>query len=201
VRAVVLQGDGGLFSSGFDLGALDDHERARGIDPITAAAGALQGCPVPVVAAVDGFCIGGAVELVAACAIRVAATSTTFAVPAARLGLVYPTGGLARLRAVLGRHAERVLAVGAPFLAADARAWGLVDDVVDDARAHAHQLAVAVAHNAPLAVAGTLTALRAVDVDDHAGAEAARRPALRSADLVEGLAAAKEKRPPVFGGR
>ncbi len=201
VRAVVLQGDGGLFSSGFDLGALDDDERARGVDPITAAASALQRCPVPVVAAVDGVCVGGAVELMAACAIRVAATSTTLAVPATRLGLVYPASGLARFRAVLGRHAERVLVSGAPFSAADARAWGLVDDVVDDARAHAHKLAVAIAHNAPLAVAGTLAALRAIDIDDHAAVEAARRPALHSADLGEGLAAAKEKRPPVFGGR
>ncbi len=201
VRAVVLQGAGATFSSGFDLSSLDDDERARGVDPITPAADALQRCPVPVVAAVDGHCHGGAVELACACALRVAATSTVFGVPAVRLGLVYPAAGLVRLRAVLGSNAERVLVVGRPFSAADARAWGLVHDVVDDARAHARALALAVADNAPLAVAGTLSALRAIDDGQLDAVEAQRAPALRSADLGEGIRAAHEKRPPRFGGR
>jgi enoyl-CoA hydratase/carnithine racemase len=201
VRAVVVEGAGATFSSGFDLDALDDDERARGVDPITPAADALQRCPVPVVAAVDGACMGGAVELVCACAIRVATTTTTFAVPAARLGLVYPTGGLVRFRAVLGRNAERVLVVGRPFSADDARAWGLIHDVVDDARAHARALAASIAQNAPLAVSGTLAALAAVDAHDLAAVHEARRAALDSDDLREGIAAAQRKRPPVFGGR
>jgi enoyl-CoA hydratase/carnithine racemase len=201
VRALILQGAEGSFSSGFDLGALDDDEIARGVDPITPAADALARSPIPVVAAVDGVCMGGAIELVCACAVRVASTSATFCVPAVRLGLVYPASGLARFRAVLGRHAERVLVVGRPFGANDARVWGLIDDVVDDARAHARALARAIAENAPLAVSGTQAALHGVDEGDPSVVDAARRAALRSSDLVEGLAAAKEKRPPRFGGR
>jgi enoyl-CoA hydratase/carnithine racemase len=201
VRAVVLQGAAGTFSSGFDRTALDDDERARGVDPITPTATALQGCPVPVVAAIDGFCMGGAVELAAACAIRVAAMTATFAVPAVGLGLVYPTNGLARLRTVLGRHAERVLVVGESFSAAQARDWGLVDDVVDDPRAHASALARRIAVNAPLAVSGTLAALQALDAGAIEDAERARHPALSSLDLLEGLDAATKKRPPKFGGR
>ncbi len=201
VRAIVLQGAGATFSSGFDLASLDADERARGVDPITPTADALQRCPVPVVAAIDGFCIGGAVELVCACAIRVASTTAVFSVPAAKLGLVYPTGGLVRFRAALGKNAERVLVVARPFSADDARVWGLVHDVVDDARAHARVLALAIADNAPLAVSGTLAALRAVDDGDAIGVDDARREALASEDLLEGIAAAQTKRPPKFGGR
>jgi enoyl-CoA hydratase/carnithine racemase len=201
VRAVILQGAGGTFSSGFDLDDLDEAERTRGVDPIGPAARAIERCPVPVVAAVDGHCYGGAVELVAAAPIRVADATTTFAVPAVRLGLVYPTGGLVRLRALLGRNAERVLVVGRPFGAAEARAWGLIHDVVEDARAHARILADALAQNAPLAVSGTLAALRAVDDADLDAVDRLREPALASHDLLEGVAAAREKRPPKFGGR
>jgi enoyl-CoA hydratase/carnithine racemase len=201
IRVVILEGEGGVFSAGFDLEALDDAERARGIDPITPAADAIAGCPVPVLAAIDGHCHGGAVELCAACPIAVAARSTRFSVPAVRLGLVYPASGLARLRRRLGAAAERVLLTGAVFSADDARAWGLVHDVVDDARAAARALADAIAAAAPIAVAGTLAALRAVDAEDHDAVGAARTLALASDDFREGLLAWKQKRPPVFGGR
>ncbi len=201
IRAVVLQGAGLTFSSGFDLGALDERERARGVDPITPAADALEACPVPVIAAVEGDCWGGAVELCLAAQLRVASSTATFCVPAVRLGLVYPVSGLRRFRRVLGGNAERVLIGGVPFAAIDARRWGLIHDVVDDARAHALALARSIAGHAPLAVSGTLQALRAVDAGDLAAAEAARQPALQSKDLLEGLLAHKEKRPPVFGGR
>ena len=67
IRVVVLEGEGGVFSAGFDLEALDDAERARGVDPITPAADAIASCAVPVIAAIDGHCHGGAVELCAAC--------------------------------------------------------------------------------------------------------------------------------------
>ncbi|HEY1098757.1 MAG TPA: enoyl-CoA hydratase/isomerase family protein, partial [Myxococcota bacterium] len=133
IRAVILEGAASTFSSGFDLRAIDG-EKHTGVDPITVAADAIAACPVPVVAAVEGACRGGAVELLAACHVRVAAADATFAVPAVHLGLVYPTSGLRRFRRVLGAAAERVLLVGRAFSAADARGWGLVHDVVADAR-------------------------------------------------------------------
>jgi enoyl-CoA hydratase/carnithine racemase len=201
IRVVILEGSSGVFSAGFDLGALDEAERARGVDPITPAADAIAACPVPVIAAVDGHCHGGAVELCAACPIVVAQGQTRFSVPAVRLGLVYPAAGLARFRRRLGPAAERVLLTGAGFSADDARAWGLVHDVVEDARASARLLADAIAQAAPIAVAGTLSALRAVDAADDGVVTAARAHALASDDFREGLRAWKEKRPPTFGGR
>jgi enoyl-CoA hydratase/carnithine racemase len=200
IRAVIIEGAAGTFSSGFDLTALTDDERARGVDPITPAADAIATCPVPVIAAVDGHCHGGAVELCAACVISIADTDTRFSVPAVRLGLVYPAGGLRRLRHRLGRAAERVLLPGTSFSAHDARTWGLIHDVVDDARTAARVLATAIAGAAPLAVSGTLQALRAIDEGRPADVDAARQAALHSADLLEGIAAAQQKRPPNFGG-
>jgi enoyl-CoA hydratase/carnithine racemase len=201
IRVVVLQGEGGVFSSGFFLGAIDDDERARGVDPITPAADAIAACPVPVIAAVDAHCHGGAVELCAACPIVVAHTDTSFSVPAVHLGLVYPAAGLRRFRRRLGHAAERVLLTGTTFSASDARAWGLVHDVVDDVGARAHELASAIARAAPLACAGTLAALRAIDHDDErteALIAQARAQALDSADLDEALRAWRERRPPTF---
>lgn len=200
-RAIVLEGDGGTFSSGFDLQALNDDERARGVDPITAAANAIEASDVPVVVAVDGSCFGGAVELCCAAAVRVCSTTTTFCVPAVKLGLVYPAGGLTRFRRALGRNAERVLLPGLPFGSDEARAWGVVHDVSDDARAHARAIARAIAAAAPLAVAGTVNALAAIDRGDASAVDAARAAALHSEDLAEGVMAAKEKRAPRFTGR
>ena len=204
LRAVIIEGDGATFSSGFDLAAISGV-RDSGVDPITVAAAAIAACPVPVIAAVDGACYGGAVELLAACALRVTSSSARFAVPAVHLGLVYPASGLRRFRRLLGHNAERVLLVGRVFSAADACAWGLVHDVVDDARAFARALARDIAAAAPLAVAGTLGALRAIDNDNDDNDDEVindfRAAALGSADLDEGVCAANEKRPATFAGR
>ncbi len=201
IRAVIIEGYGATFSSGFDLAALND-ERKSGVDPIAVAADAIAACPVAVIAAVDGDCYGGAVELVAACSIRVSSSAVRFAVPAVRLGLVYPASGLRRFRRVLGTNTERVLLSGSPFFADDARAWGLVHDVVIDARAHARSVAADIAAAAPLAVAGTLEALRAIDANAADDVIAAiRQRALDSDDLAEGVIAVKEKRPAIFAGR
>jgi enoyl-CoA hydratase/carnithine racemase len=198
IRVVVVCGAGDCFSAGFDIEALDDDERARGIDPIGPTAAAIADCPVPVIAAIVGHCHGGAVELAAACHIVTAQGSCRFSIPAVRLGLVYPGSGLKRLRRRLGAAAERVLLTGMTFSASDAHAWGLVHDVEHDALAAAITIAEAIALASPVAVSGTLRALRAVDDNDDAALAAARADALDSADVVEGVAAAKEKRPPRF---
>jgi enoyl-CoA hydratase/carnithine racemase len=100
IHVVVLKGDsaGRAFSSGFDIHAITPSERAQGLDPIAPAADALTRCPVPVIACIDGPCMGGAFELAMACSFRVASHDATFCMPPARLGLAYSTPGLERQR-------------------------------------------------------------------------------------------------------
>ena len=207
-RALVLVGDpaGAAFSAGFDLSAIDGA-KAGGLDPIDAPAQAIARCPVPVIAAIDGPCMGGALDLAAACTLRVASPRARLRMPATRLGLVYGSAGLGRMIAAFGRQQTLRLFLTAETVSGDAlRARGLVD-VLDDAPLDAARaLADAIAAGAPLAVRGTLQAVRVlsrpaqISVAQADLLRRARRRALHSADLARGLDAIAQKRPPRFEG-
>jgi enoyl-CoA hydratase/carnithine racemase len=213
VRAVVLRGDpaGRAFSSGFDIGAIDQEERAAGLDPIRAPADAIEACPVPVIAAIDGPAFGGALEIAMACHLRVCVADAKMAMPPARLGLVYSAGGLARfLRCVTPSQLNRLFLTGAPIRGEEAARIGLVDAVAEGegaATALANQWAAQIAANAPLAVDGLLDAIRRVarpggpTEADLAAIETARERTIHSDDLQEGVRAFLEKRPAKFAGR
>jgi enoyl-CoA hydratase/carnithine racemase len=210
VRALLLAGDdaGGGFSAGFDITTIDDDERARGLDPIAPVVRALAACPVPVVVAVDGPAMGGALEIAMAATLRVAGPTARFLMPPSRLGLVYAPAGLQLFldRLDAGQVARLFLAAE-PIGADEALRIGLVDVLVDDARVEAHRLATRMAAGAPLAVRGMTLAIHAYragtgyTVDDLARIEEARARSLASSDLVEGVAAFREKRAPLFHGR
>ncbi len=109
-EVVILWGDDEVFCAGADLDELDDVARAGLLEEkLAAAADAIAGCPVPVIAAIEGPCLGAAVELAAACDIRVSSTTAFFEVPATRLGILYRPEGLRRLSVRLGAHAVRRL--------------------------------------------------------------------------------------------
>lgn len=96
-RAIVLTGAGGVFCGGVDLADLRaDPEGVQAA--LTALRSAVLDLPVPVVAAIDGPCIGGSVELAMACDVRIGSTTTEFEIPAARLAVAYPEAGLQVLR-------------------------------------------------------------------------------------------------------
>lgn len=135
LRAVVITGAGDkAFSGGVnveDLGATTPATAREGITRLHRCISALRECPVPVIARINGYCIGGALELAAACDLRIAADHARFGMPEVRLGIpsVIEAALLARLMGA-GR-ARWLLLTGELIDAAEALHWGFVERVVD----------------------------------------------------------------------
>ncbi len=120
-EAVILWGDDEVFCAGADLTELGDAVGAGSLEGrLARAADAIAECPVPVVAAIEGPCLGAAVELAAACDIRVTSATAFFEVPAARLGILYRPAGVERLMSRLGSHAARRLLLANERMSAEA---------------------------------------------------------------------------------
>ena len=167
VRAVVLAGAGDGFSAGADLadltGTIDDRAMD---DAIGRAAASIRDCPVPVIAAVEGPCIGGALEVALSCDAIVAAEDAYFALPATHLGLLYDPRAVARLRLRLSPAALRwLLLLGERIDAGTGAAMGLIARVVPEgtAGAEARALAERVSARSSHAVAATKNLLNELE--------------------------------------
>jgi enoyl-CoA hydratase/carnithine racemase len=212
LRAVVLTGAGGAFSAGADIkefaAVRADATAARAYaETVERALEAVARCPKAVYAAISGPAYGGGCGLALACDFRVADRSASFAIPAAKLSIVY---GLAETRALLSAvglaHAKDMLFGARRHDAESAAAIGLVTHLADDdalvaAQADARRLA----DMAPLSIAGakvTLEALTAApSAEGLAAIHAAEARAADSEDYAEGVRAFGEKRAPRFIGR
>lgn len=215
-RAILLTGEEGMFSSGYDIGPSDADgfaERAEALvaHPYTNAIDALEASDLPTVAALTGHTIGGGLELSLACDLRLAADGIRLGMPPAKLGLVYSHTGLRRFLDVIGAARTRELfLLGRHVHAPDALAWGLVNAVVpereleDEAVAWATELA----GNAPLSVAGNKQLLRALlraeggltpELEEELAA--LRRSCFTTEDFREGVQAFGEKRAARWQGR
>jgi enoyl-CoA hydratase/carnithine racemase len=207
VRAVVLTGAGErAFCVGADLkqrATFDDHGWFVQREAFRRGFAAVRRCPLPTVAAVAGFALGGGTELALSCDLIVAAEDATFGLPEVRLGLVPAGGGTQLLARRVGRSAARDLVLtGRRVGAEEARQLGLADRVVarGEALAAATALAAEIAGNAPTAVrmakwalevGGDLPLEAAMEVEDQAW-----RRAVLSDDRREGITAWVEKRDP-----
>jgi enoyl-CoA hydratase/carnithine racemase len=214
VRCLVLRGAGDeAFSSGFDLAemALTSRRGDRPDEAVERAADALSALPCPTVAFLNGVAFGGAFELAVTCDLRVARAGVKLAMTPAKLGVVYPEGGLRRFADLVGSARTRELFfTGRAIDSETALAWGLVNRVAPAATAEADALALAeeIAGNAPLSVRGMKRILRLLEGAHERGLSAAereeiadlRRRAFESADLREGRRAWEERRPPRFKG-
>jgi enoyl-CoA hydratase/carnithine racemase len=214
VRAVILTGAGDrAFSAGADIHAfapiIERGEAMQGfVRPGQALTARIEAFPKPVICAVNGLAYGGGCEVVEAAPLAVAAAHATFAKPEIKLGFPPPFGGTQRLARLVGR--KRALAMilsGAPIPADEALAIGLVNRVVAPDRLidAAAEMAAGVMAHSPIAVAASLTAVTRglnLSISEGLAVEAAAfASVLHTADLREGIAAFRERRPPGFCGR
>ncbi len=210
VRAIVVTGAGGHFSAGLNLAALDvtnlapDETHARRLieelKDCVAAIGELQ---VPSFAAIEGVCIGGALEIALGCDVRIAAHGATLSLPEVRLGMIPDVGGCARLSRLVGPgRAADLITTGRAVNGIEAFDLGVVERVVADgaALATAMEAARRVSANAPDAVRLALTVVRAagdLDLEETMAIETHHGVlALTGGEAAEGVAAYREKRPP-----
>jgi enoyl-CoA hydratase/carnithine racemase len=213
IRAIVITGSGDkAFSAGADLKerqAMSENEVRAQIALYRSELAALDRCPKPVVAAINGVALGGGLELALVCDLRVAARHAELGFPETSLGIIPGGGGTQRLPRLVGEGRAKELVLLARRLSAEeALAWGLVNrvtprgtHVVDDAIAWLSP----VAQGAPIAQAAALEAIdHALDVPLAVGLELEKvsyDKVLVSEDRREALDAFITKRKAVFRGR
>jgi enoyl-CoA hydratase len=211
VRVVVVTGAGDkAFVAGADIGEFADRtpiqqraamEGRRVFDVVAAF-------PKPIIAAINGYALGGGCELALACDLRIAARSARFGQPEVNLGILPGGGGTQRLPRLVGSgRAMRLILTGELIDAETAERIGLVDEVVDDdtLRERAAALAGRIAGHSPVALRLIKEAVRAAaEMPLTAGLAFERElfvTAFSSEDRTEGVAAFLEKRAPDFRGR
>ena len=213
IRVMVLTGAGSkAFASGADISKFkDERQEADALAHYQAttqkAYAALQAMPIPTIAMVRGYCIGGGTAVAVCCDIRICNDSAKFGVPAAKLGLGYGLGRAKPLVDLVGpAYAKEMFFTGRHFDAQEALRMGLVNRVVtDDAlEATVQEMARTIAENAPLTVRCAKTVvgelLKDAQQRDVAAAERAVDACFASSDYREGQAAFMEKRKPRFTG-
>ncbi len=213
VRVMVLTGAGSkAFASGADISKFKDERQeaealARYQDTTQKAYAAIQAMPIPTIAMVRGYCIGGGTAVAVCCDLRICNEGAKFGIPAAKLGLGYGLGRAKPLVDLVGpAYAKEMFFTGRQFDAQEALRMGLVNRVVaDDAlEATVQDMARTIAENAPLTVRCAKTVVGELMKDaqerDVAAAERAVQACFHSADYKEGQAAFMEKRKPRFVG-
>ncbi len=218
VRAVVIRAEGKMFTAGLDLqgaasligdnSASSREQMRKFILHLQDGISALERCRKPVIAAVHGWCIGGGVDLVTACDIRIATADARFSVRETRIGIIADLGTLQRLPTIIGHGWSRELALtGRDFSADEALKMGFITHICVDREElykKAGEFAREIAALPPLAVQGTKDVLlNARDQGIYPGLKyvAQKNSALiPNDDMLEAIAAFMEKRTPRFTG-
>jgi len=210
VRAIAITGAGGrAFASGSDLNEVADRDLRKGLEPIVQGlARQLEETPKPTIAAIDGICMGGGLEIALGCDLRVCTPQSRFGTPEGKLGIIPGGGATARLPRLVGRGwALEMMMMGDPIDAERALHIGLVTRMVEPeellpevARMAAHlagfapfvpQFMKAMVHQG---MEGSVAAALAME-------KFAQGALLQTEDRTEGISAFLEKRTPEFKGR
>ena len=210
VRAVVIWGGERIFAAGADIKAMVDYgpnEVAEDVGALEQACRDLEAIPKVTIAAIEGFALGGGLEVALACDLRVAARNTKLGLPEIRLGIIPGSGGTQRLPRLIGlARARQMVFSGDPVSADRALESGLVDAVSppSEAYAHASRSAESYAAGPSLAFAAAKRALAAADRPLEEGLRVEREAFVAlfaTRDQEEGMRAFLDKREPRFEGR
>jgi enoyl-CoA hydratase/carnithine racemase len=213
-RCLVIRGSGNVFSAGYDIGNLEGQSFEESAERLVAhpfhdALEALELYRYPVVGEINGHAIGGGLELALTCDIRVAARTARFAMPPAKLGLIYSHTGLRKFIDVCGpANTAELFHVGEAVDADRALTMGLVNEAVEPDRLEGRvlEMATQIAANAPLSLAGNkriIRTLRTQPLPPEVEQELIelRESCFRSEDFREGVRAFAQKRTPRWQGR
>lgn len=213
VRAIVLTGAGNkAFVAGADISRFgEERDSQAAIDEYNASVrnfqDALTNAPMPTIAKIGGYCIGGGLAIALCCDIRIATEDSRFAVPAAKLGLGYAANGIERLMQIVGpSFAMEIFYTARQFDAAEALTMGLVNRVVPRAEIdeYCDGYTGRISENAPLTIRAVKTAvtenLKPPSERDTALCDAQVAACFTSQDYIEGRTAFMEKRKPQFTG-
>lgn len=214
VRVVVIHGAGGkAFASGADISEFEQSranaEQQKHYGEVShRGRSALQELKKPLIAMIDGFCVGGGLALALTADVRVATPDSLFAIPAARLGLGYEYDGLSALARLVGPSTAKDILFSARKLdSAEALRVGLINQVIgrEELLGYVTGYAQTIAQNAPLTIHAAKAAMRVFEqYSDNAKAQSIAKlveQCFDSSDYQEGRRAFMEKRKPSFTGR
>lgn len=210
IRGIILTGSGEkAFVAGADITEFADYNGKQGEDLARSGQelvfNAIEQCKKPVIAAINGFALGGGLELAMACHIRIAADHAKLGLPETTLGLIPGYGGTQRLVHLVGKGRAIEMIATADMITADAaEKIGLVNYVVPQQELveKAERIFDRIKQRAPLAVASAIVAVNASSL--QSGFETEIREfgkCFDTQDFKEGVTAFIEKRPPVFAGK
>ena len=214
-RCVLITGAPPVFSAGYDIASIPSETFERDAEalvahPFHAAMEAIAKHPWPTVAAINGHCLGGGLELAITCDLRICAAGAKLGMPPAKLGLVYGHTGLRKFLDAVGlARTKELFLTGRNFEARRAEQIGLVHEVFEpeELERAAVELAAEIAANAPLSMRGNKRAIEVLNQNailteqQESGLIALRESCFSSEDLREGIAAFAEKRKPEWRGR
>ena len=215
VRCLVITGADPVFSAGYDIGGIPDESFSEDAEalvahPFPAALETLDAFPWPTLAALNGHCLGGALELAITCDLRIASEAAKVGMPPAKLGLIYGHTGLERFIQTIGAPRTRELFfTGQNLNATRAEAINLVNrlSAPGELEAESVELAATIAANAPLSMRGNKRVIRTLlenpvlDEDQVRAMVELRESCFLSEDFKEGIRAFGEKRPARWTGR
>ena len=214
VRCLIITGADPVFSAGYDIGGIPKESFAQDAEalvahPFTAALDAIEAFPWPTVAALNGHCLGGALEMAVTCDLRIAAPGAKLGMPPAKLGLIYGHTGLIRFIRTIGLPRTRELFFTGDMLNAErSDEIGLLNRVIENEfETGSVAFAAGIAGNAPISMTGTKQVIGTISENPVLSEEQVRElvelreSCFVSDDLLEGITAFGEKRKPNWTGR